>query len=522
MKGSTGMDISGWIGHWASWTPDKTALRFEGRSISYAQVEDDVGWAAAWLRLQGVSPGDRVAYLGPNCPELLELLFACARLGAIFVPLNARMPAPELRVFVELTRPRLVVAEQEFRELGVASCADGRAGRVITFVAGGGPRGFDAGPGDVRARLGPDLDRDLAAPVLIAFTSGTTGRPKGATLTHENVTFNALNVITAFGVTADDEILTAIPMFHAGGLFVHTTPGLCAGATVTIHRRFDAGLVLDDVARQRVTLLAAVPAMTLALANHPTWNQTDLSSLRLVLTGSTVVPPKAVEPWQNRGVAVRQGYGLTETCTNIVTSPPPTSAGEMASCAGKPVLYAQIRVVDPVGRDVAAGEPGEVWIRGRSVMQGYWSNEEATRETFHDGWFRSGDVGLIDEEGCLHIVDRIKDIIIVGSSNVYPNDLEAVLADCGDIREAAVVGRPDDELGEVPVACVVPAEGCSLSSERVIALFEDRLASYKHPRDVVLLDALPHNAFGKVDKAALRAMVSPPKSALLDAQCGRS
>lgn len=354
-----------------------------------------------------------------------------------------------------------------------------------------------------------DREADLAAPVLILFTSGTTGRPKGATFTQESMTFNALNVITAFGLTAADEILTAVPMFHSGGLFIHTTPGLCAGATVTIHREFNPGLLLEDVRRYRVTLLACVPAMTSALAAHPAWDQADLSSLRSVLTGSTFVPRGAVEPWQQRGIPVMQGYGSTETCP-VVTSLPAGSPGDKALTAGKPVLYHRVRIVDQAGRDVAAGEPGEIWIRGRSVMQGYWENPQATREAFRDGWFRNGDLGLFDQQGYLHIVGRIKDIIIVGSSNVYPGDLETVLDECADIRESAVVGRRDDTLGEVPVACVVPVAGRSLTTEQVIALFDGRLATYKHPRDVIFLDALPRNATGKVQKTILRDLATRP------------
>ncbi|HEV2254579.1 MAG TPA: AMP-binding protein [Streptosporangiaceae bacterium] len=375
----------------------------------------------------------------------------------------------------------------------------------MTFAGAAGRAGFAAGAEEVRA----DREADLAAPVLILFTSGTTGRPKGATFTQESMTFNALNVITAFGLTAADEILTAVPMFHSGGLFIHTTPGLCAGATVTIHREFNPGLLLEDVRRYRVTLLACVPAMTSALAAHPAWDQADLSSLRSVLTGSTFVPRGAVEPWQQRGIPVMQGYGSTETCP-VVTSLPAGSPGDKALTAGKPVLYHRVRIVDQAGRDVAAGEPGEIWIRGRSVMQGYWENPQATREAFRDGWFRNGDLGLFDQQGYLHIVGRIKDIIIVGSSNVYPGDLETVLDECADIRESAVVGRRDDTLGEVPVACVVPVAGRSLTTEQVIALFDGRLATYKHPRDVIFLDALPRNATGKVQKTILRDLATRP------------
>ena len=508
------MDISDWIAHWCEWTPNKTALRFEGRSLSYAELEHHVGFVAAWLRNQGVARGDRVAYVGFSCPELAELLFACARLGAIFVPFNARMPVGELRVFVEQSRPRLVVAEESFRGVALESAPQLARGRVVSFAIGRGElEGFATGATPVLA----DPNLDPSTPVLIAYTSGTTGRPKGATFTHENLTFNAINVITATGMTARDEILTVPPLFHVGGLLIHTTPGMFAGASVTIHRQFDPGLLLEDVQRFRVSLLVVVPAMTFALAANPNWEQADLSSLRQVLTGSTFVQRSAIEPWQRKSVPIVQSYGLTETCP-VVTSGLPGDTADRALTAGKPVMYHRVRIVDASGSDVAGGESGEVWVRGRSVMQGYWDNPEATREAFQDGWFRTGDLGFLDEDGYLHIVDRLKDIIIVGSSNVYPSDLEAVLSGCPDILEAAVVGRPDDKLGEVPVACVVAKPGRPLTAEQVMALFEGRLATYKHPRDVLFLESLPRNALRKVQKSALRALVRSRSTALAGLQ----
>jgi fatty-acyl-CoA synthase len=499
------VEISGWIAHWATWTPDKTALRFEGRATSYAELEREVALTAVRLRARGVLPGDRVGYLGPNCPELLQLLFACARLGAIFVPLNARMPPAELRVFVAHTRPRLLIAEQGLHQIALDSVDDGR---VLTFAVGG-ELPVPAGGAESMAA---DPRIDAAAPVLIAFTSGTTGRPKGATFTHENLTYNAFNGMTAFGLTSADEILTAVPMFHVGGLLIHTTPGLCAGATITIHRQFDPGMLLEEVPRLRITVLASVPAMTFALTAHPAWTNADLSSLRCVVTGSTVVPRRAIEPWQRKAVPIVQVYGMTETCP-IVTTMAPDSPKQAALTAGKPVLYSQVRIVDESGWDVGVGETGEIWIRGPGTMRGYWENPQATRGAFSDGWFRSGDLGRLDDDGYLHVVDRIKDIIIVGGSNVYPSDLEAVLSNCADIREAAVVGRADEELGEVPVACVVSAPDRSLTREQVSGLFESRLAAYKHPRDVIFLEALPRNPTDKVDRIRLHDRVAHARAA---------
>jgi len=496
------VDVSSWIAHWASWTPDKVALRFEGREICYGELEQDLAAVAACLQTQGVSAGDRVGYLGPNCPELLELLFACARLEAIFVPLNNRMPAAELRVFVAATEPRLLIAEESFREVGQDTMRDRGRDRLKTFIVGDRLR-FASRVGSAVA----SSSIDLTAPALILFTSGSTGRPKGATFTNQNLTFNALNALTAFGLTAADEILTPVPMFHSGGLFIHTTPGLCAGATITIHREFDPGRVIEEIQSRRITLLPSVPAMTFALARHPAWARADLSSLRCVATGSTMVPRGAIEAWQAKGVSVVQGYGSTEACPTAVTIAPGSPA-EAAFSAGKPALYSQLRIVDDSGRDVPTGEPGEVWIRGPAVMHSYWNNEQATREAFRDGWFRNGDLGLINEQGYLRIVGRIRDTIIVGTSNVYPSDLEAVLEDCPEIREAAVVGRSHERLGEVPVACVVTTQVSTLTPQQVLALFENRLAAYKHPRDVIFLDALPRNWHGKIDRRQLHQIVA--------------
>jgi fatty-acyl-CoA synthase len=501
------VDISEWIAHWGNVTPHKAALRFEGSSISYAELETHVAGVAAWLTSHRVSAGDRVAYLGPNCPELLEVLLACARLRAVFVPFNARMPAAELRIFVELTRPRLILADDALGRVARDCLAERVPDDVITFRAGYGLGGAAACPGPAMPAASVEPAGGVGVPVLVAFTSGTTGRPKGATFTNENLVFNALNAITAFGLSAADEILTAVPMFHSGGLFIHTTPALCAGATLTIHREFGPARLLEDVARYRVSLLACPPAITYALTADPAWELADLSSLRWVVTGSTTVPARAIEPWQRKGVRVTQGYGSTET-SPIITTRPSSSPDAAAATAGKPGLHHQVRVVDRNGTDLPAGEPGEVWICGPAVMQGYWGNPQATREAFCDGWFRTGDLGRFDETGYLHIVDRIKDIIIVGSSNVYPADLEAVLADCADIREAAVIAQPDEVLGEVPIACVVAAPDASLTPQRVLALFANRLASYKHPRKVIFLDALPRTATAKVDKAALRTLVA--------------
>lgn len=286
------MDISRWVTHWAAWSPSKTALRFEGTRIAYAELEDRIAQLAGVLHHRGATCGDRVAYLGPNCPELVEAFLASARLGAAFVPLNTRMPPAELEVYVRHTQPTLIIAEGSFQETARGALADGISDILLFTVGGGigaaGDRGSD--------RIAADLGLASSTPVLIAFTSGTTGSPKGAVLNHGSLAANALNTVTALLMTTHDEILTCLPMFHIAGLNLLTTPALSIGATVTVHRHFDAGLVLEDVHRMAVTLTVMPPLLTLALAAHPLWPTANLGSLRCVMTGGTTVTEQAVHP----------------------------------------------------------------------------------------------------------------------------------------------------------------------------------------------------------------------------------
>ncbi|HEU5003129.1 MAG TPA: AMP-binding protein [Actinomycetota bacterium] len=495
------MDISTWIAYWAGWTPEKTALRFEGRSIGYRQLEEAIARTAATLRDRGVTPGDRVAYLGSNCPELLEVFFACARIGAIFVPLNARMPPAELRVFLGLSGPRLLVAEEHLAETAAACAAHLSSEAIELFFVGRG----DLVARATRSPIPANPEADPAAPILIVFTSGTTGTPKGAVHTNAGVASNALDAIAGLGITAADEILMALPMFHIAGTGVLTLPALRSGATVTVHRHFDPSAALHDIQRYKITLFMATPPMTKSMTAVEEWAAADLASLRAQLVGGTIVTEEAIDPWRERGVPVVQGYGMTEAGP-AATLVPLHDVPRKSLTAGKPTLHTRLRIIDRFGHDVPAGRSGEVVIRGPSVTTGYWQNPEATREAIPDGWLRTGDLGFLDDEGYLHLIGRIKDIIIVGVSNVYPADLEAVLASSPSVADAAAIGVTDDELGEVPVAFVVRAPGASLDEEEALGLFAGRLAAYKHPRRVFFLEAMPRTGIGKVEKRALRAL----------------
>lgn len=494
------MEISNWVSHGARWSPEKPALRFRDDVVTYEALERRVGHRAAALQALGVDAGDRVAHLGPSAPELVELLFACARIGAIFVPLNARMPAPELSVFFAMAEPYVCVSEHALLATAREAAPNGCA--VVPFWAGAG---IDATPSGPPVAVDPGADGRRA--VLILFTSGTTDTPKGAVMTSEALIGNAADTVAALQITSADEVLTATPMFHVAGLNLLSTPVLSVGGTVTVHESFSPSAVLEDLDAGRATLLVSSPPMTAELAAHPNWHATNMATLRCVVTGGTVVPESALRPWIERGVRVVQSYGLTEAGPHVTLVPLDDSPAR-ATTAGKPVMHADVRIVDEQGRDVPGGAPGEIVVRGPNLMVGYWRNPVATREAIPNTWLRTGDIGVLDDDGYLHVVDRLKEIIVVGVSNVYPADLEAVLLESPDIRAAAVVGRPDDDLGEVPVAFVEPVPGRVVTRDRVLRLFDGRLARYKHPREVHVVDAMPRTSVGKPEKKALRAMAA--------------
>ena len=505
------MDISSWVAHRASWSGAKAAVRFEGREITYRELEDQVAHLAGGLTGElGVRFGDRVAYLGHSSPELLELLFACARIGAILVPLNARMTVEQLRVILSNCQPRCIIVESPFRQ-HAESCLEGM--EDVRFVAFSEASTRELDFPQLEPIVGQatpvrwNKELPLDAPVLIAYTSGTTGVPKGAVLTQEALFYSALNSAASYEMTSHDEVLTIFPMFHVGGMTVQTTPAIHAGATVNIVRQFEPGRALVEIENRRITLMVASPAMAEALTSHPNWNETDVSSLKCIALGAAIVTQEVIHPWVERAVPAVGIYGLTEALPPA-TAVPIDEARRKVGSIGLASIYYQARIVDGDMQDLGPGRHGEIVLSGPGVFKEYWANPVATQEVFTKDWFHTGDVGHIDEEGYFYIDDRMKDIVIVGASNVYPADLERILAECEAIAEAAVVGRPDSNTGERLVACIVLKEGQSLSVSQVKALFKGRLASYQHPHDVVFMDTLPRTAVGKVRKPELRQKLS--------------
>jgi fatty-acyl-CoA synthase len=463
------------------------ALRFEGQAFTYGALARMAGQAAAALAAAGVRRGDRVAFLGHNHPAQIVLLFACARLGAILVPLNWRLATPEWGFILRDCGARLLLATPEWlgtaRDAAPPGCAVVDAARLA---------GDDAAP--------PEGTED--DPVLLVYTSGTTGRPKGAVLDQRALLFNALNANHAFGLTAADRVLTVLPLFHVGGLNIQTTPALHAGAEVILHPRFDADAFFDTVEAARPTLSLLVPAVMQALVRHPRWAAADLGSLRAVGAGSSDVPLTLIEAFHARGIPVQQVYGATETCPVAIVQTREEALAAPGSI-GRPAVHVECRIADAASRALPPGEAGEIQVRGPSTLRAYWNRDDAL---LPGGWFPTGDVGRVDAAGRWWFTDRLKHVIISGGENVYPAEVERILAGAPGIVEGAVVGRPDPRWGEVPVAVVVPAAG--FDPARVLAHFDGRIARFKQPRDVVAVAALPRTALGKVAVAELRAMVN--------------
>jgi fatty-acyl-CoA synthase len=344
---------------------------------------------------------------------------------------------------------------------------------------------------------------DLSCPLLIVYTSGTTGRPKGAVLRQEALLWNGAMSQHMHGLTSDDHVLTVLPFFHVGGLNIQTTPALHHGATVTIHSRFTPDSALAAFANDRPTLTVLVPATIQAITDHPGWPTADLSSLKAISTGSTIVPQVLIERFTRRGVPVLQVYGSTETCPIAVYT---RLGGDLTreGSTGLPGLYCEAAIVDDAGNELPPGTPGEIVVRGPNVFFEYWGNEAATRESLNNGWYRSGDIGLRDADGYFWVHDRKKNLIISGGENIYPAEVERVLLDHPEVVECGVIGRPDSRWDEVPVAYVIKRRGGSVGADDLKVHIQSQLARFKVPREIIFVDDLPRTALGKVQHFMLR------------------
>ena len=503
------MNLSDLIERNAAFAPGKPAIIFEDEVLGYRAFHDRIEAAARVLKAEfGVGRGDRVAILSLNRPDYLVLLYACARLGAMLVPLNWRLAVAEQLFILSDASVKVLALEQAFAAIlpGLEKSLPTTSLVGLDFVP---PQGSAFGTLLAQARgdsRHPHID--LNCPLLIVYTSGTTGRPKGAVLRQEALLWNAVMSQHMHGLTSDDHVLTVLPFFHVGGLNIQTTPALHFGATVTILARFTPEAAFAVIERDRPTLTVLVPAIIQALTDHPDWPSIDLTSLKAVSTGSTIVPPHLIERLVARGVPVLQVYGSTETCPVAIYT---RLGGELsrAGSTGLTGLCCEAAVIDDAGHELPPGVPGEIVVRGPNVFFEYWGNAEATREALHDGWYRTGDIGRRDADGYFWVHDRKKNLIISGGENIYPAEVERVLLEHPDVADCAVIGRPDPRWDEVPVAYVIRRGGGSVEAEDLKAHVLTQLARFKVPREIVFVDDLPRTALGKVQHFMLRRIDAP-------------
>jgi len=497
-----GAGLGSWPARRAAMSPRRTALIFEERRTTYAELHARTARLAGALRGAGVRRGDRVAYLGPNHPAFVETMFAAYALGAVFVPLNYRLTAPELEYQLRHSGSTALIVAPGMPDVAAGTTVP--LGEYEAFLAAGGP----APPDGVPVRM------DEVACIL--YTSGTTGNPKGAILTHANIVWNCYNLLVGVDVISDDVTLISAPLFHVAALHQCLLPALLKGGTAVIMPSWDVDACFDLIARHGVTWMFGVSAMFAGLARSPRWRTADLSSVRVLLTGGASVPEALIRRYQQRGLAFCQGYGMTETAPGATFLEARESREHLGS-AGPPVFFADVRCVRPDLTPTEPGEPGEILVRGPNVTPGYWNDPPATAAAFVDGaWFRSGDVATVDAEGHFRIVDRTTDMYISGGENVYPAEVEAVAVQLDAVANCAVVGVGDLRWGEVGAAYVQVREGAVLTEAELRAHLQANLARYKVPRYIELVPELPRNATGKIRRVELRQRAADEHSSTHD------
>ncbi len=487
--------------------PDAPVCRFGGAATSYRELDEQSGRLAAGLQAAGLPPGAVVALQLPNIPPFLAAYFGALKAGLVVLPLNPLLMAPELEYHLADSAASLLIGFEGMHAEAAKACET--TGVPLYLVSMGTdplPDGarpvselFGAAPLDEPGGV-PRAPDDTA---VLVYTSGTTGRPKGAELTHFQLYMNSTIAGGLFGVRSDDVVLAVLPFFHVFGLSSVINVFIRHGGCLSILPRFQPAAVLDALEADRCTVIGGVPTMLHALAQLDITGR-DLSALRVAVSGGASLPEDIMRTFEEKyRIEVLEGYGMTETASSCSFNRP---GDRKVLSIGKPLWGVRMRVADPAGRPLPPGREhvGEILIRGHNVMKGYLGRPEATAETLGDGWLHSGDLGYVDSDGFYFIVDRAKDLVIRGGYNVYPREIEEVLYAHPAVLEAAVIGKPDERLGEEVVAVVALRPGASATAEEIIAYTRERLAAYKYPREVRFMAELPKGPSGKILKAALR------------------
>ena len=479
------LTLDRWLRDRARTTPGRVAIDCAGVETTYADLDERSERLAAGLVEAGLGRGDRVATLTGTSAEHVVVFFACAKAGLILMPLNTRLAEPELRFQLDDAEPAVLLHSPEWAERARALEPERSAGMEELVL-------------DQHKLLSPGPEDDDG--LLLVYTSGTTGSPKGALLTHANCFWTNLSFDRVAGLGAEDTVLQVLPQFHVGGWNVQPLLAWWKGATVVLEPAFDPARALELIAEKRVTTMMGVPATYLFMAEQPAFATADLWSLRRAVVGGAPMPEALLETWHERGVEIVQGYGLTEAAPNVLCLPP-EDAARRRGFAGKPYPHVDVALRDESGRILEGPAEGELLVRGPNVFVGYWRNPEATAEAFADGWLVTGDVAERDAEGYYRIVGRTKDMVISGGENVYPAEIENVLHEHPAVAEAAVVGVPEERWGEVCLAFVVLR--ADVAEEDLLEHCRARLARYKVPKGIRVVESLPRNALNKVVKSEL-------------------
>ena len=501
------MNIAWWVQRWSELHPDKVAILFEGSKISYLELHQRSNRVSCWLQSLGIGKGDRVAVMMTNCVAFIDLYLACARLGAIFVPINFRLTDHELAYILKNAQPRLFVFGNSYCK-SVCELALHRGTPPMVLACLGGPqhineilsfesesKKFDGKKPFVTKSLGP---ADPEEPHVIMYTSGTTGAPKGAVLSYRKTLFNCLNADIFFKLHFDDIMLIILPLFHSGGLFIQASPILYKGGTMIIHPKFDAVKTYEDLKRYRVTKFLGVPTIYRALLQKDLMVHKDVSTLKVSAIGGEKVTSELQGLCREAGFPVRQIMGQTET--SILFWASEEDSLKKPGTVGRPVFHSEVILMDDTGRSVKTGEVGEIAVRGSIMMKEYWQDPVRTEETIRNGWLHTGDLARMDEDGYFFLVDRVKNMYISGGENVYPVEVEAALKTHMAVKDAAVVGVPDKKWGETGKAFVVLRKGMHATPESLLAHCEGQLARYKWPGEIVFCEEFPRTALGKVKK----------------------
>ncbi len=498
--------VTDWIVHHALTSPEKVATidLASGRQHSYAEMNDRVGRIAGFLSDAGIGRGDRVGLIAQNSSDVLDIIFATWRIGAVHLALNFRLTAPELAFIVGDAAPKMVIADVAFDPVIDALKADTPGMRWVTTDGLGGDTEFENA---IYAAQRVDEMVPLAADdqAMLMYSSGTTGRPKGVVLTHGNMLAAVINEAINFEADRNTVSYAVMPLFHIGAMMGFSVPAMFFGGTAVIERVFEPGSMLEAITNETygVTHFLGLPAVYNALAMDPAYETADFSRIVIAAGGAEPMPEPLLKSWYQHGVPIVEVYGMTEVCglaCSLLREDIPDKIGS----AGKAAMFIDMKIMKSDSEEAAPGEQGEIWMRGANVTPGYWQRPEADRDSFVDGWLRSGDIGRKDEEGFIYIDDRMKDMYISGGENVYPAEVENVLYMMPQISEVAVVGISDPKWGEIGCAVVVLKEGAELDLAKVRQHCDAHLAKYKHPQQLVIKDELPRNATGKVLKFKIR------------------